>query len=122
MTELQKIVENAWENRKLLQEPDIKQAIEKVIFLLDSGALRVAQPDKPDQPGNSTNSSSWIVNEWIKKAVILYFPLRKMKTTELGIFEFHDKIDLKKNYKELGVRVVPHAIARYGAYLAKGVV
>lgn len=122
MTELQKIIENVWDNRKLLQEPDAKQAIEKVVQMLDTGSLRVAQPGKPDQAENSSGQTSWIVNEWVKKAVILYFPLKKMKTTELGIFEFHDKIDLKKNYKELGVRVVPHAIARYGAYLAKGVV
>ena len=122
MTELQKIIENVWANRKLLQEPDAKQAIEEVVRLLDTGTLRVAQPEKPDQAENGSVRTNWIVNEWVKKAVILYFPLKKMKTTELGIFEFHDKIDLKKNYKELGVRVVPHAIARYGAYLAKGVV
>ena len=107
------IIEQAWENRTLLEKAEVQQAIESVIAQLDSGALRVAQPE-PD--------GTWKVNEWIKKAVVLYFPIRKMETIEVGPFEFHDKMALKKNYKEKGVRVVPHAIARYGAYVSKGVI
>ena len=117
MTALQNIIEQAWENRDLLRKKQTSEAVSEVISLLDKGKLRVAQP--VDVAGNT---GEWLVNEWVKKAVILYFPLRKMETTEAGIFEFHDKIPLKKDYARLGVRVVPHAIARYGAYLAKGVV
>ena len=114
MPELKNIIERAWNNRELLNKNETREAVSEVIKQLDEGLLRVAQFDQ--------SASEWIVNEWIKKAVILYFPLREMKTIEVGMFEFHDKIDLKKNYKELGVRVVPHAIARYGAFLARGVV
>ncbi len=105
-------IEEAWSNRELLSSPGHINSINEVIEMLDKGKLRVAEPE-----GNS-----WKVNEWIKKAVILYFPIRQMEKTEVGPFEFHDKIALKKGYKELGVRVVPHALARYGAYIAKGVV
>ena len=114
MTEIQKIIENAWGKREFLNDNITRDAVSEVISQLDKGKLRVAQYDE--------QAKAWKVNEWTKKAIILYFLLREMKTIELGIFEFHDKIDLKKNYKELGVRVVPHAIARYGAYLARGVV
>ncbi len=107
------IVENAWENRQLLSNIDTQDAIKEVIKLLDQGKLRIAEPK---------NENTWIVNEWAKKAVILYFPIQKMEVIEIPPFEFHDKIALKTNYKELGVRVVPHAIARYGSYLAKGVI
>ncbi|MCF8298960.1 MAG: 2,3,4,5-tetrahydropyridine-2,6-dicarboxylate N-succinyltransferase [Saprospiraceae bacterium] len=113
--ELKSIVEEAWENNEKLSDEKVQNAIFEVIELLDKGKLRVAEPD------NNFNSS-WKVNEWIKKAVILYYPLKKMEIIEVGPFEFHDKIPLKKNYKELGVRVVPHAIARYGSFIAKGVV
>jgi 2,3,4,5-tetrahydropyridine-2-carboxylate N-succinyltransferase len=106
------IVELAWENRELLNQNDTIKAIRDVIGLLDIGELRIAEPSE----------SGWIVNEWIKKAVILYFPIQKMQTIEVGPFEFHDKIALKKNYEQLGVRVVPHAIARYGAFVARGVI
>jgi 2,3,4,5-tetrahydropyridine-2-carboxylate N-succinyltransferase len=109
---MRKIIEQAWENRELLNEKSTQQAIEEVIAGLDAGKFRVAEP----------SDNGWLVNEWIKKAVILYFPIRKMETIEVGPFEFHDKIPLKKNYKTLGIRVVPHAIARYGAYIAPGVV
>ncbi len=112
MNQLKSFIEEAWENREMLNDNRIRQAIETVINLLDRGELRCAE---------KTNAG-WKVNEWVKKAVILYFPLRNMETSEVGIFEFHDKMLLKRNYKELGVRVVPHAIARYGAFLAKGVV
>lgn len=110
---MQSIIESAWENRELLKESATIKSIESVIEQLDKGLLRVAEP---------TSDRSWIVNEWVKKAVILYFPIRTMETIEVGPFEFHDKMALKRNYKELGVRVVPHAIARYGAFVARGVI
>ncbi len=102
----------AWDNRKLLNEADTVEAINEVIEALDKGKLRVAEPE----------GDHWKVNEWVKKAVILYFPLRKMETMAQGIFEFHDKIPLKHDFARQEVRVVPHALARYGAYLAPGVV
>ena len=105
-------IEKAWEDRSLLNNADTVEAIKTVIEKLDKGEIRVAEP----------NGNEWIVNEWVKKAVILYFPTQQMETIEVGPFEFHDKIALKKNYQELGVRVVPHAVARYGAYLQSGVV
>jgi 2,3,4,5-tetrahydropyridine-2,6-dicarboxylate N-succinyltransferase len=110
--QLQQHIEHAWNNRNLLHESQTQEAINTVIEWLDKGRIRVAEP----QPGG------WKVNDWIKKAVILYFPIRQMETIEVGPFEFHDKMALKRNYKELGVRVVPHAIARYGSYVAKGVI
>ncbi len=109
---IQQIIERAWEDRTQLQNNETQQAIKEVIEQLDKGIIRVAEP----------NSDGWKVNEWIKKAVLLYFPIMKMQTMEVFPFEFHDKIPLKKNYAELGVRVVPHGIARYGSYLAKGVI
>ncbi|MFW5705573.1 MAG: 2,3,4,5-tetrahydropyridine-2,6-dicarboxylate N-succinyltransferase [Bacteroidota bacterium] len=112
MKELRDIVEHAWADRSLIDRAETVDAVNKVIELLDKGKLRVAEPVE----------NSWQIHEWVKKAVILYFPMRRMETREVGIFEFHDKMELKHNYKELGVRVVPHAIARYGAFLAKGVV
>jgi 2,3,4,5-tetrahydropyridine-2,6-dicarboxylate N-succinyltransferase len=112
MNTLKDKIESVWNDRSLLQEISFREAIGEVIELLDKGLIRVAAPG-PD---------GWKVNEWVKKAVILYFPIRQMETIEIGPFEFHDKIPLKKNYQELGVRVVPHAIARYGAYLSKGVI
>ncbi|HEY0669084.1 MAG TPA: 2,3,4,5-tetrahydropyridine-2,6-dicarboxylate N-succinyltransferase [Sphingobacteriaceae bacterium] len=112
MTELKKFVEEAWEDRNLLNYKEYADAIDRIIKHLDRGELRVADPI-----GNR-----WHVNEWIKKAVILYFPIREMQEITVGPFVFHDKMKLKTDYKELGVRVVPHGIARYGAYLAKGVI
>lgn len=113
MTEqLKSLIESAWENRQLLDYKEYQEAIATVIQKLDEGELRVAVPI-----GNR-----WHVNDWIKKAVILYFPIRQMEVQQVGPFVFHDKMKLKTNYKELGVRVVPHGIARYGAYLAKGVI
>lgn len=112
MQALQQIIEKAWENRSLLQDADTQKTIREVISLLDKGILRVAEPTE----------AGWKVNDWVKKAVILYFPIQQMETIEVGPFEFYDKIPLKRNYKELGVRVVPHAIAREGAFLQKGVV
>lgn len=106
------LVEAAWNNRQLLNNDTHKQAIKQVVELLDKGKLRVAKP----------SASGWHVNEWVKKAVILYFPLQEMRLFRAGDLEFHDKIPLKQGFQELGVRVVPHAIARYGAYVAKGVI
>ncbi len=109
---MQEIIEAAWLNRELLKEEKTQSVIREVIAGLDAGKIRVAEPLK----------EGWKVNEWVKKAVILYFPIQKMETLEAGPMEFHDKMKLKTNYAELGVRVVPHAVARYGAYLAKGVI
>lgn len=111
MTE-KEAIEAAWENRELLKVKEYTDAIEAVIEQLDRGLLRCASP----------KNDSWEVNEWVKKAVVLYFPIRKMETIELYPFEFHDKMQLKTHYAEKNVRVVPHAVARYGAYLAPGVV
>ena len=110
--ELKERIEKIWDDRALLQQPTHQEVVRDVIAKLDKGEIRVAEPI----------SNGWQVNEWIKKAVILYFPIQQMETIEVGPFEFHDKIKLKRNYKELGVRVVPHAIARYGSYLSKGVI
>ncbi|MEY4260809.1 MAG: hypothetical protein RL656_1782, partial [Bacteroidota bacterium] len=107
------IIESAWDNRELLKESGTKEAIFSVIEQLDKGKLRVAEPDE---------SGNWQVYEWIKKAVVLYFPISEMETIEVGPFEFHDKIPLKKGYASQGVRVVPHAIARHGSFLEKGVI
>lgn len=110
--ELRQIIEQAWDNRELLKENNTIEAIRAVIEELDKGRLRVAEP----------KGEEWQVNEWVKKAVLLYFPIQQMKTIEVGPFEFHDKMELKRNYEQLGVRVVPHAVARYGAFLARGVI
>ena len=110
---MQSIIEKAWEDRNLLDQSETRDAINEVIRQLDEGELRVAEP---------LSNGEWQVNEWVKKAVVMYFPIRKMETIEVGPFEFHDKMALKKDYKAKGVRVVPHAIARYGAYVSKGVI
>ena len=110
---MQAIIEAAWNNRELLKEKNTLNAIHEIIDQLDNGTLRVAQP---------LAAGNWQVNEWVKKAVILYFPTRKMTTMEVGPFEFYDKMSLKTNYEKLGVRVVPPAAARYGAFLASGVI
>lgn len=109
---LQQTIEQIWDNRDLLQNEDSKAAIREVVAKLDLGELRVAEPTE----------NGWQVNEWVKKAVVMYFPIQKMETIEVGPFEFHDKIPLKKNYAEKGVRVVPHAIARQGSFVASGVI
>ncbi len=109
---MQEIIEKAWLDRKLLQEENTQKCIRDIIEMLDKGKIRVAEPV----------NNGWQVNEWIKKAIILYFPIREMKTLHAGPMEFYDKIDLKNNYADLGVRVVPHGIARYGSYLSKGVI
>ncbi|EFK34856.1 MULTISPECIES: 2,3,4,5-tetrahydropyridine-2,6-dicarboxylate N-succinyltransferase [Chryseobacterium] len=109
---LQQTIENIWDNRDLLQNEDSQKAIREVISLVDKGELRTAEPTE----------NGWQVNEWVKKAVVMYFPIQKMETIEVGPFEFHDKMPLKRNYAEKGVRVVPHAVAREGAYIAPGVI
>lgn len=110
---MQSIIEKAWDDRGLLANTEVKEAINAVIQQLDLGKLRVAEP---------LSNGEWQVNEWIKKAVVMYFPIRQMETIEVGPFEFHDKMALKTGYKEKGIRVVPHAIARYGAYISPGVI
>lgn len=112
MEHIREKIEAAWDNRNLILEYSTIEAIESVVSLLNKGELRVAEPTK----------AGWVVHEWIKKAVILYFPTRIMETIELGPFEFHDKIPLKNNFKELRVRVVPLALSRFGSYLAPGVI
>lgn len=110
--ELKELIEKAWENRELLNDKETKIAIKTIIEDLDQGIIRVAEP----------SGDGWQVNEWVKKAVILYFPIQKMQLIEVGPFEFHDKMKLKTGYSKKGIRVVPHAVARYGAYISKGVV
>ncbi|KAA1247837.1 2,3,4,5-tetrahydropyridine-2,6-dicarboxylate N-succinyltransferase [Aquimarina sp. RZ0] len=112
MNQLKETIEKAWDNRELLKESDTQDAIRKVVDLLDAGELRVAEPIE----------NGWQVNEWVKKGVVLYFPIQKMETLEAGIFEYHDKIPLKKGYKAKGIRVVPNAVARHGAYISPGTI
>src|SRR5476651_2181010 len=112
MQDLKKLIEDAWVDRSLITFKEYTNAIETVIERLDKGELRVAE----------RIGTRWHVYEWIKKAVILYFPIMEMQEIKVGPFVFHDKMKLKTNYKELGVRVVPHGIARYGAFLGKGVI
>ncbi|SEL38470.1 2,3,4,5-tetrahydropyridine-2-carboxylate N-succinyltransferase [Aquimarina amphilecti] len=112
MNQLKETIEKAWDNRELLKETSTQDAIRKVVDLLDSGELRVAEPIE----------GGWQVNEWVKKGVVLYFPIQKMKTLEAGIFEYHDKIPLKKGYEAKGIRVVPNAVARHGAYISPGTI
>jgi len=112
MQELKLLIENLWEDRTLINEVGGREAIREVVDMVDQGKLRVAEPD----------GDGWKVNDWVKKAIVLFFPIQKMETIEVGPFEFHDKIPLKKNYAAQGVRVVPHAIARYGCFIESGVI
>ena len=112
MDHLKSKIEAAWENRELLKDKETTDAIREVVTLLDEGKLRTAEPIE----------GGWQVNEWVKKGVVLYFPIQKMKTLEAGIFEYHDKMPLKRGYKEKGIRVVPNAVARHGAYISSGVI
>jgi 2,3,4,5-tetrahydropyridine-2-carboxylate N-succinyltransferase len=111
--ELRELIEKVWEDHTLLRNLETQAAVNEVVELLDKGELRTAEPD---------GEGGWRVNDWVKKAVILYFPTRELRQTNAGEMEYNDKMDLKRNYRELGVRVVPPAVARYGAYLARGVV
>jgi len=110
--ELQQLIIEAWNNRELLKEEKYSDAVRQVIDTIDKGNLRVAQP----------TDAGWQVNEWAKQAILMYFAIQPMQTWNVEPFEFYDKMLLKKNYKELGVRAVPHAVARYGAHVAKNVV
>jgi len=112
MKDLQNTIEKAWEDRSLLSQQPTIDAIREVVRLCDLGILRCAEPTE----------DGWKVNQWVKKGIVLYFPIQKMETLEAGIFEYHDKIPLKTGYKEKGIRVVPNAIARHGAYISKGVI
>lgn len=112
MDKLQDQILKAWDNRELLKDQPTIEAIREVIQLIDEGKLRCAEPTE----------NGWQVNEWVKKAVVLYFPIQQMQTMEAGIFEYHDKMPLKRNYKERGIRVVPNAVARHGAYISSGVI
>jgi len=113
LEQAKQLIEKAWNDRTLLQEAATRSAIQTIIDALDKGQIRVASPSADGE---------WVVNDWVKKAVILYFPICQMESIEVGPFEFHDKIPLKKNFKSLNVRVVPHALARFGAYLSPGVI
>lgn len=112
---LKSAVEQAWADRTLLSDPEVQSAIREVIELIDKGRLRTAEPVDPEK-------SLWQVNEWVKKAVILYFPIQPMRTMHGGELEWYDKMELKHGFQELGVRAVPHAVSRYGAYIAPGAI
>ena len=112
MSPFQNTIEEAWENRALLEDQSVQETIRSVIDQLDKGDLRVAEP----------TADGWQVNEWVKKAVVLYFPIQGMETLQAGPLEFLDKIPLKTAYKEKGIRVVPHAVARHGAYISPGTI
>lgn len=113
MTSLQNIIEQAWDDRTMLQDDAVKQAVRNVLALLDSGELRVAEP---------TENGQWTTHSWIKKAVLLYFPIQEMQTLEVGPFEYYDKIPLKSGFAEKGIRVVPQALARYGSFIERGAI
>lgn len=115
--DLNQLIGEVWNNRELLKDTIYTDAVRNVIDKLDTGELRTAEPVK-----SFDQSSGWKVNEWVKQAILLYFGIQKMQTWTLEPFEFYDKMKLKKNFKEIGVRVVPHAIARYGSYLGPNVV
>jgi 2,3,4,5-tetrahydropyridine-2-carboxylate N-succinyltransferase len=115
---LKNTVDHVWENREELQGTEARRVIAEVIELLDQGKIRVAEPE----PESDSGETVWKLNHWVKKAVVLYFPMQELVVTEVGPFEFHDKIPLKKGYRELGVRVVPHAVARYGSFIAPGTI
>ena len=119
--DLEKMIGEVWNNRELLKDETYTDAIRNVIDKIDEGNLRVAEP-LHSITFNKEPEDSWKVNEWVKQAILLYFGIQKMETYTLPPFEFYDKMKLKKNYKDLGVRAVPHAVARYGSYLARNVV
>ena len=112
MENLRNIIENAWEDRALLEKEEVRDAICAVIEKLDKGEFRIAEKIE----------GKWIINEWLKKAVLMYFPINKMEVMESGVFEYYDKMSLKRGFEEAGVRVVPPATARYGAFINKGVI
>jgi len=109
---MKSLIENAWNERSLLDNKMTQNAIKEVIKKLDNGDIRIAEK----------KNGLWEINEWMKKAVVLYFPIQKMKSIEVGPFEFHDKIPLKNNFVKKNIRVVPHAVVRYGSYIASGTI
>ncbi len=109
------IVEQAWADRAMLADAAVKATIREVVEAVDKGQLRTAEPINAE-------TSEWQVNEWVKKAIIMYFPIQEMRTMRSGELEWYDKMELKHDYEKLGVRVVPHAVARYGAYIAPGAI
>jgi len=113
MNDLRTTIEAAWDDRELLKTPAAQNAVLESIRLLNEGIIRVAEPQAPGQ---------WTVNEWVKKAITMYFPIQAMETIEVGPFEFHDKIPLKKGFARQGVRVVPHALVRTGAFVEAGAI
>ncbi|HEV2832053.1 MAG TPA: 2,3,4,5-tetrahydropyridine-2,6-dicarboxylate N-succinyltransferase [Hanamia sp.] len=121
MMDLEKMIHEVWDNRELLKDEIFTDAVRNVIDKLDTGELRTAMPVRVETY-NKEPELSWQVNEWVKQAIVLYFGIQKMETYTLPPFEFYDKMKLKKNYKDLGVRAVPHAVARYGSFLARNVV
>ena len=114
-TQHKQIVEQAWADRSMLADAAVKATIREVVEAVDKGQLRTAEPINPE-------TSEWQVNEWVKKAIIMYFPIQEMRTMRSGELEWYDKMELKHDYEKLGVRVVPHAVARYGAYIAPGAI
>ena len=114
-TQHKQIVEQAWEKREMLADAAVKATIREVVEAVDKGQLRTAEPINLEK-------SEWQVNEWVKKAIIMYFPIQEMRTMRSGELEWYDKMELKHDYEKLGVRVVPHAVARYGAYIAPGAI
>ncbi len=119
--DLQKMINEAWNDRELLKDELYTDAVRNVIDKVDTGELRTAYPVS-DALYNKESSQVWKVNEWVKQAILMYFGIQQMETYTLPPFEFYDKMRLKKNYRDLGVRAVPHAVARYGAYLGRNVV
>ena len=109
------VIESAWEQREMLAQDEVREAIRRVVEAVDKGKLRCAEP-------LDAENSLWQVNEWVKKAIIMYFPIQTMRMMRAGELEWYDKMELKRGYEELGVRVVPHAVARYGAYIAPGAI
>lgn len=114
-TNHKQIIEQAWADRSMLADATVKATIREVVEAVDKGQLRTAEP-------LNVENSEWQVNEWVKKAIIMYFPIQEMRTMRSGELEWYDKMELKHDYEKLGVRVVPHAVARYGAYIAPGAI
>lgn len=112
MEDIIELVEKAYDDRSLLSGAATQDAVRHVIELLDKGKVRVAEPE----------GKEWKVNLWVKKAISLYFPIQKMETIEVGPYEYHDKIPLKRDHAARGVRVVPPAVARYGSFQEEGVI
>jgi 2,3,4,5-tetrahydropyridine-2-carboxylate N-succinyltransferase len=111
-TDLRTLVEAAFADPRQLERAETQLAVESVIDGLDLGEIRLAEK----------SGAEWIVHAWVQQAILLYFRLRQLETWQVGQFEYHDKIPLKRDYATLGVRVVPPATARYGSFLEPGVI